>query len=250
MTLPGAVRCRVCGRLLAPAPPYPVCRSPDCRREDARRRYQESESRRLARFTRSEAIRDAVAPGPPDRPATALPVNERAPGPASPERHTAFLGYLRSVVAAAFSEPPPPAKAESPPPDGSPLLRAACALCRGWCCLLGADHNAYLDTTTIERVRRSLPSLGAEEILARYAAALPPVAYPESCVYHGPTGCALPEGFRAGICGDYLCDGLVRLTALTVKTGAAEGFAVCFKADLPVRAGVLGPEGPREVPLP
>jgi hypothetical protein len=103
-------------------------------------------------------------------------------------------------------------KAPSPyPPEptgfAARVARAACSLCRGWCCQKGGD-DAFLDDQTMARVRRDRPQLDAQALLRIYVARVPVRAYQDSCIFHGVRGCTLDRSLRADICNVYFCRGL------------------------------------------
>jgi hypothetical protein len=103
-------------------------------------------------------------------------------------------------------------KAPSPyPPEptgfAARVARAACSLCRGWCCRNGGD-DAFLDDQTMARVRRDRPQLDAQALLRIYVARVPELAYQDSCIFHGKRGCTLDRSLRADICNSYFCRGL------------------------------------------
>jgi len=87
------------------------------------------------------------------------------------------------------------------------VARAACALCRGWCCSRGGEH-AYLDGPSMARIRRTRPELDAWGILRLYTQAVADPAYADSCVFHGAQGCTLDRSLRADLCNRYFCTGL------------------------------------------
>ena len=100
-------------------------------------------------------------------------------------------------------------KAPSPyPPEptgfAARVARAACSLCRGWCCRNGGD-DAFLDDQTMARVRRDQPQLGVKALLRIYVARVPVLAYQDSCIFHGKRGCTLDRSLRADICNSYFC---------------------------------------------
>jgi hypothetical protein len=101
-----------------------------------------------------------------------------------------------------------PVRAE---PDGLAGLvaRTACSVCRGSCCKGGGEH-AYLDERTMARVRQLRPELEAGAIIGLYIARVPPVAYRDSCVFHGAEGCTLDRTLRSDICNGYFCSALGR----------------------------------------
>lgn len=94
-----------------------------------------------------------------------------------------------------------------PPDFVGAVVRAACTLCRGWCCKGGGEHG-YLDERTMARVRRARPDLDARGILRLYTARVPAQGYAGSCVFHGAQGCTLDRALRSDICNGYFCSGL------------------------------------------
>ena len=105
-----------------------------------------------------------------------------------------------------------PEKSASPlrqEPEGfaGQVARAACSVCRGWCCKGGGDH-AYLDERTMARVRRAREELDARAVLRLYIERVPAVGYEGSCVFHGAEGCTLDRSLRSDVCNSYFCTGL------------------------------------------
>jgi hypothetical protein len=96
-----------------------------------------------------------------------------------------------------------------PEPTGfaATVARAACSLCRGWCCRNGGD-DAYLDEQTMARIRRDRPQLDTQALLRTYVARVPVLAYQDSCIFHGKRGCTLDRSLRADICNGYFCRSL------------------------------------------
>ena len=96
----------------------------------------------------------------------------------------------------------------SPKPAGfsATVARAACSLCKGWCCRNGGDE-AFLDDRTLARLRLGNPKLTEQAIELIYLARVPDAAYQNSCIFHGKRGCSLDRSMRADICNTYLCGG-------------------------------------------
>ena len=96
-----------------------------------------------------------------------------------------------------------------PEPEGfaGRVARAACSLCKGWCCRNGADH-AFLDEGTMARVRRARLTLDARAVLRLYVERVPEVGFEDSCIFHGKQGCTLDRSLRSDVCNSYFCDGL------------------------------------------
>jgi hypothetical protein len=120
------------------------------------------------------------------------------------------------------------ASPERPEPSGfeGRVARTACALCKGWCCKNG-DDDAFLDDRTLARVRLARPEMDERAMLRLYLDLVPPVAYRDSCIFHGKRGCTLDRSLRADICNSYYCGGLGAYMktspAVPVKVIAAEG---------------------------
>ena len=102
-------------------------------------------------------------------------------------------------------------------PPFSRVARAACSLCRGWCCRNGGD-DAFLDDQAMARLRRDRPQLDVQALLRVYIARVPVLAYQDSCIFHGKRGCTLDRSLRADICNGYFCRGLGNY----VKSGKAD----------------------------
>jgi hypothetical protein len=98
---------------------------------------------------------------------------------------------------------------ERPGPTGfaATVARSACSLCKGWCCRNG-DNDAFLDDRTLARVRLARPEMKERAMLWLYLSRVPPVAYRESCIFHGKEGCTLDRSMRADVCNTYYCGGL------------------------------------------
>jgi hypothetical protein len=107
------------------------------------------------------------------------------------------------------------------------VARAACSLCKGWCCRNGGD-DAFLDDQTIARVRNDVPELDARALLRLYLARVPALAYEGSCIFHGSKGCTLDRSLRSDLCNSYFCRGLggylkSRETGTPIRVFAGEG---------------------------
>jgi hypothetical protein len=87
------------------------------------------------------------------------------------------------------------------------VARAACSLCKGWCCGNGAD-DGFLDEGTMARVRRARLALDARAVLRLYVERVPDFGYEGSCIFHGKQGCTLDRSLRSDVCNSYFCGGL------------------------------------------
>jgi hypothetical protein len=94
------------------------------------------------------------------------------------------------------------------------VAQTACSLCKGRCCRNG-DDDAFLDDRTLARVRLAKPVTDERDVLRLYLDCVP-VAYRDSCIFHGNRGCTLDRSLRADICNTYYCGGL----GAYMKTGA------------------------------
>ena len=110
------------------------------------------------------------------------------------------------------------ASPQRPEPAGfaARVALIACSLCKGWCCRNG-DDDAFLDDRTLARVRVARPDLSEPAVLRLYLERVPPVAYHNSCIFHGKRGCTLDRSLRADVCNSYFCGDL----GAYMKTGAA-----------------------------
>ena len=137
-----------------------------------------------------------------------VPRSDKALVPMSASRMRRLRKHLVEMLreAKALKKAPSP---YPPEPTGfaARVSRAACALCRGWCCRNGGD-DAFLDDQTMARVRRDRPRLDAQALLRIYLARVPVLAYQDSCIFHGKRGCTLDRSLRADICNGYFCRGL------------------------------------------
>jgi hypothetical protein len=79
------------------------------------------------------------------------------------------------------------------------VARAACSLCKGWCCRNGED-NAFLDETTMASVRCARSALNVRAVLRLYVERVPEVGYEDSCIFHGKQGCTLDRSLRSDVC--------------------------------------------------
>lgn len=87
------------------------------------------------------------------------------------------------------------------------VVRAACTLCRGWCCRNGGD-DAFLDAPTLARIHHAqgLPAIATTARV--YVDRVPPMGYEGSCIFHGSHGCTLDRAMRSDVCNAYFCGGL------------------------------------------
>ncbi|HEY0342005.1 MAG TPA: hypothetical protein VGC34_14460, partial [Steroidobacteraceae bacterium] len=118
------------------------------------------------------------------------------------------------------------------------VARAACSVCKGWCCRNGGD-DAFLDDQTMARIHRDRPELHAGALLRLYLDRVPALAYEDSCIFHGRKGCVLDRSLRADICNSYFCRGLG--TYLTDRRPNTPRIVIAGKGDETRTSAVLMP---------
>jgi hypothetical protein len=151
-----------------------------------------------------------------------VPLNTRALSPMDPERIRRLRKHLVQSLRAmrTMKRPVESASPLRPEPEGfaGDVARAACTLCRGFCCKGGGEHG-YLDERVMARVRQARPELEARAVIALYVERVPVASYAGSCVFHGEKGCTLDRSLRSDVCNSYYCGGL----ADVVKAGTVPG---------------------------
>ncbi len=138
--------------------------------------------------------------------------------PMDPQRTRRLRRHLVQSLRATRTEEASPLR---PGPAGflGEIARAACALCRGFCCKGGGEHG-YLDEGVMQRVRRARPELKARAVIRLYVERVPAIAYAGSCVFHGESGCTLDRSLRSDVCNSYFCAGLVDVARVGTVPGA------------------------------
>jgi hypothetical protein len=175
-------------------------------------------------------ISDGDASGADGNQAVMVPLNRKTLVPKSSERVRRLRKHLIACLRAlrTMKNPERSASPVRPEPDGfvGIVARAACTVCRGWCCKSGGEH-AYLDQQSMARVRRAQADLDARAVLRLYVDCVPAVGYEGSCVFHGAEGCTLDRSLRSDVCNSYFCSGL----GSYVKTGGASGGVVVIAGE-------------------
>ena len=143
--------------------------------------------------------------------AVMVPLNQRALVPTSPERARRLRRHLIASLRAmrTMKDPKGSVSPLRPEPDEfvGKVARAACTVCKGWCCKGGGDH-AYLDERVMARVRNARTELDARAVMRLYVERVPAAGYEGSCVFHGAEGCTLDRSLRSDVCNSYFCGGL------------------------------------------
>jgi len=140
-----------------------------------------------------------------------VPRNDKAVVPTSNERVRRLRKHLVMALRAlrTMKNPKHSVSPLRPEPEGfaGRVARAACSLCKGWCCTNGADH-AFLDEGAMARVCGARLTLDTRAVLRLYVERVPEVGYEGSCIFHGKQGCTLDRSLRSDICNSYFCDEL------------------------------------------
>lgn len=178
--------------------------------------------------TRVDTQHFTVAAGQADpggNQAVMVPLNRRALVPLDPERMRRLRKHLVQSLRSMrlMKRPVESASPLRPEPDGflGTVARAACELCKGWCCKGGGEHG-YLDERVMARVRQARPELDARAVIRLYTQRVPASGYAGSCIFHAASGCTLDRSLRSDVCNSYFCTGLGNL----VKTGQAPTGAI------------------------
>ena len=132
--------------------------------------------------------------------------------PPSPARIRALRRHLieaiRDLVKARRQERLIQRRAVEPAGFRAAVVVASCGHCCGSCCMAGGTH-AFLDERTMARVHTERPDLTAREVVRAYVGSVAPLAYRDSCLFHGEAGCTLARPLRAELCNSYHCNGLL-----------------------------------------
>lgn len=222
---PRGQRCHACGQpfLQNDEPDADFCGRRECltRRELARpdlvRLRRERDALWLAVTRRrtapliAAATERAFGDAPSDVASGLVPFVDRPLVDLPPDHRRAFETHLRQVIKDNFAkEPGPddvtePSKGRTSDAPEPAALAAACAACRGDCCLPGAKSHAFISDGVISWFRGRRPDATPEDVAAHYLSHLPAQHVDGSCVYHGQRGCALPREDRSNICNRFLC---------------------------------------------
>ena len=132
-----------------------------------------------------------------------VPRNDKPLVGVGPERSRRLrehlIGVLRDLRTAKHLECVPTPTRPEPVGFAAKVARAACSLCKGWCCRNGAD-DAFLDDATLALVRLTNPDMTEHAMLSLYLRRVPPVVSRDSCIFHGKNGCTLDRSLRADVC--------------------------------------------------
>jgi len=212
--------CSVCGDALSvhEAVRGGHCDNEACRRGAVRRDLDRRRAREAQVAVRVEEIREVEAERagiPPSsiRPLV-VPANGRTLAPLPKARKSDFRRHLvRAAASPAYagadvkrpSEPSEVASSSEAPAPGTRVKAAACATCRGDCCVPGASRYAFIDGAVLARYAALHPGSRPRDVVTAYLRRIPQVSVEGSCVFHGELGCTLPRRMRSSVCNDYEC---------------------------------------------
>lgn len=198
---------------------------------------------RQARDLRGNAAEAAWIENPEDFIPVAIPVNTRGVRHLPEKRRRSFCARLMKLIDQAAAELNSSTRlkdditmqmkrdAQMQGTELCSILSNACAICRGSCCILGADTDAYLKVDTLLRYMHQHPELQQRQVLEEYLSYLPKKTYEDSCVYHTEFGCALPRDMRAETCNSFACDGLVEIREHAIDTKSTRFFIAAMKGE-------------------
>lgn len=242
-------RCSICGIATSPhqAGSKTTCGGWKClmtnrkMQRDARRKHDEQFVRRYRRsLARATRLRNTRAPAlgvraPKTYRVIITPVNERTIVPLFQRRRYRFVKRLIRLVDETQQGAQQEPRLLEESQQSLPILAAACANCKGKCCLRGGT-GAHLDGDAIRRYIRKHPEVDSRGIIEAYCVHLPLSTYKYSCVFHSANGCALPRTMRSVTCLNTVCGGIVELQQRIDLDGEAQFFLAAANNSRVVRA--------------
>jgi len=209
--------------------------------------------KRQARDLRDNTAEAAGIGNPKDFTPAAIPVNTRRVRHLPEKRRRTFRDRLMQLIGQAAAERRSSARskdnttiqmncdAQMQGTELRSILRNACAICRGGCCIHGGDH-AYLKVETLLRCMYQHPELQQHQVLEEYLSCLPKKTYEDSCIYHAEFGCALPRHLRAESCDSFACEGLVEIKKHAIDTKSTRFFIAAMEGKNILRSAFVDGE--------
>lgn len=246
---PGQVHCRLCGRPMdrnMAAMRNNVCQAPACDAERTREaartiqqrdwdQYRAATAYRLGKAApQIAALSERTGCALDEMKVQMLPRQTRPMTGPDPDQREAFVAYLRRIVDESFAREPEPTRAPGRARHDQPepaAVYASCSTCKGDCCNLGGDHNAFLNADVISEFRALHPDWDADRIFDSYTERLAEVTPLGSCQFHGPQGCTLQRDQRAQLCNSHHCRPLKYLLHLDGVIGDAPVALVALDED-------------------
>jgi hypothetical protein len=261
----GGRTCTVCG---APLNTHPeraegVCRSLKCRGPMLQQRkhaHDAAEARQRAQLREIgiTALRVAVPqtldqPRPPV--VMILPSFASHLGPQPAERKRALQNNLQKTTKQAADMLDEPGRVEVVKAniehrvgDESPLppeaVTNACSTCRGACCRPGGEH-AFLTAEFLAWRLLTEPDATPAGLVEQYLALLPDETFDNSCLFHSPTGCAIPRALRSPTCNGFLCKGIIEQADTLSRQPDSTTVTVAVDNGVPQRVGFYTTDGMR-----
>jgi hypothetical protein len=180
----------------------------------------------------------------------AIPVNMRNIRNLPEKRRRMFCDRLKQLMDQAAAEPclstnltdnsmiQPEHDAQMQDTELRSILKNACTICRGSCCIHGEDH-AYLKVDNLLRYMHQHPELQQQQVLDEYFSCLTKNIYKDSCVYHTEIGCALPSYMRSESCSSFTCDGLVEIEKHAIDTKSTRFFIAAMEGENVLRLAFI-----------
>ncbi|CAM3823811.1 hypothetical protein [Parendozoicomonas haliclonae] len=220
----GARVCRYCSQPLAPHIPAnrDFCGEIGCRAasqkdliavQDKRRQDEENACRaEVRKLAMEQASRGGFDPD--ELAVSVLPYNPWDVVPVADDARQVLVNHLQSLVDSLDDEVAEevykePLVAPTVPHLGDHLV-AGCATCRGFCCLQGRNHHAFLQRATLKRVL-SEQSISKEQLMSQYLEQIPAQSMEKGCLYQGDDGCQLAVELRSDICRDFYCEDMITM---------------------------------------
>ena len=200
-----------------------ICRAPGCEAERTRlaataimerdwMQYRRTTAERLDRAAdQIAALSERSGIGLDELKIQMLPRQTRPMTGPDPDERVAFKTYLREIVDQSFAEESEPARAPGRVTHDEPesvFTTASCSTCKGDCCNLGGEHNAFLNADVVSEFRALHPDWDADQIYQAYEERLADVTALGSCQFHGELGCTLDRDMRAQLCNSHHCRAL------------------------------------------
>ncbi|WP_281648670.1 hypothetical protein [Parendozoicomonas sp. Alg238-R29] len=141
-----------------------------------------------------------------------LPFNPYDVAPVSDEARQALTDHLQNILDTlddyktedVYREP---LIAPVVPHLGDQLV-TGCATCRGFCCLQGREHHAFLQRVTLKRALEE-QGVTKELLLSMYLEQIPKESVEKGCLYQADDGCQLEPALRSDICQDFYCEDMI-----------------------------------------
>ena len=242
---PEAHACRRCGQPMSALARMrgDVCDAMDCRRFAADAR---ADARRVA-DVRAAAARAQDAPALASAPLLWLRHHDADVAAPTDIEIAALRAHLLALEG--DDSPAPPSDAgEAGAADAPAIGGHLCALCRGRCCRFGLRGNAFIEAHQLRGWLVQRPGATWLDAVDHYLGFVATEHLDASCLFHAPTGCALPRERRSDVCNQFACDTLAQARDLAAAQSQAVVLVGIVASQVAVRAAVVSSQGSRELP--